>query len=186
MSISQIGRVSLISDLVLGSAKRASFLNRNEMPEFQGDKKLSEKNFSSAEKNRGYGTTRFIEEHQTLFLSVLAFSRPGPLGLAGTRALPGDKNARFIEIHLPPTLLGSWRISRASMPAIYYQKRHRFAVLASRLGLALSALFKLIHMSFVTQFIFILAGQCSVKRLSNCACLRLLSFVADQVRLPGA
>ena len=76
MSISQIGRVSLISDLVLGSAKRASFLNRNEMPEFQGDKKLSEKNFSSAEKNKGYGTTRFIEEHQTLFLSVLAFSRP--------------------------------------------------------------------------------------------------------------
>lgn len=76
MSISQIGRVSSISDLVLGSAKRASFLNRNEMPEFQGDKKLSEKNFSSAEKNRGYGTTRFIGEHQTLFLSVLAFSRP--------------------------------------------------------------------------------------------------------------
>lgn len=68
--------MSSSSDLGLGSAKRASFLNRNEMPEFQGDKKLPRKNFSSAEKNRGYGITRFIEEHQTLFLSVLAFSRP--------------------------------------------------------------------------------------------------------------
>ena len=196
MSISRIGRVSSSSDLVLGSAKRASFLNRNEMPEFQGDKKLPRKNFSSPEKNRGYGITRFIEEHQILFLSVLASTRPSvfgrPLRLAGTRALPGDKNAHFIEIHLLPTLLGSWGISKASMPAICYQKRHRSAVSASRQGLGLSALFKLIHMSFVTQFIFILAGytlgakRCSVKRLSNCACLCLLSFVADQVRLPGA
>lgn len=68
--------MSSSSDLVLGSAKRASFLNRNEMPDFQGDKNLPEKNFSSTEKNRGYGITRFIGEHQTLLLSVLAFSRP--------------------------------------------------------------------------------------------------------------
>lgn len=94
--------------------------------------------------------------------------------------MPGDKNARFIEIHLLPTLLGSWGFNKASLPAICYQKRHRSAVLASRLGLALSALLKLIHMSFVIQFICILAGhtlgakRCNVKRLSNCACLCLL------------
>lgn len=72
--------------------------------------------------------------------------------------MPGDKNARFIEIHLLLTLFGSWRISKASMPAICYQMRHRSVVLASRQGLGVSALFKLIPMSFVTQFIFILAG----------------------------
>ena len=44
------------------------------------------------------------------------------------------------------------------MPAICYQRRHRSVVLASRQGLGVSALFKLIPMSFVTQFIFILAG----------------------------
>ena len=99
-----------------------------------------------------------------------------PLRLAGTRALLGA-DARFIEIHLLPTLFGSWRISKASMPAICYQMRHRSVVSASRQGLGLSALFKSFHMSFVTQFTFILAGytlgakRCNVKR---CTCLCLL------------